>query len=129
VRTTAGKRSKSNHEEMETRERNHVDGQLSEIRVELTRESKAGGDTRHDSGDQVVKISIGWVGELQGPDADIVESLVIDTEGLIRILNQLMNGEGGIIWLDNSVGDLGGWNDGEGSHHTVWELLANLGDQ
>jgi hypothetical protein len=114
---------------METRERNHVDGQLSEIRVELTRESKAGGDTRHDSGDQVVKISIGWVGELQGPDADIVESLVIDTEGLIRILNQLMNGEGGIIWLDNSVGDLGGWNDGEGSHHTVWELLANLGDQ
>jgi len=58
VSATAGERSESDHEEMETGERNHVDSQLSEIRVELTRESEAGGDTGHDGRDQVVKISV-----------------------------------------------------------------------
>ena len=58
VSATAGERSEANHEEMETRERNHVDSQLSEIGVELTWESKASGDTGHDGRDQVVKIAI-----------------------------------------------------------------------
>jgi hypothetical protein len=114
---------------METRERNHVDGQLSEIRVELTWESETGGDTRHDGRDQVVKISVRWVGELEGSHADVVESLVVDTEGLVRVLNQLMDRESGIVWLDNGIRDLGGRNNGEGSHHAVWELLTNLRDQ
>jgi len=129
VSTTTGERSKSNHEEVETWEWNHVDSQLSEIRVKLTRETETGGNTGHDSRHQVVKISVGWVGELEGSRADIVESLVIDAEGLIGVLDQLMNGEGGIVWLDNGVGHLGGWDNGEGSHHAVWELLTDLGDQ
>jgi hypothetical protein len=114
---------------METREGNHVDSQLSEVRVELTRESETGGDTGHDGRNQVVKVSVRWVGELEGSHADVVESLVVDTEGLIRVLDQLMDGEGSIVWLDNGVGHLGGWDNGEGSHHTVGELLTDLGDQ
>lgn len=55
--------------------------------------------------------------------------LVIDTEGLVGVLNQLVNGEGGVVRLNNGVGDLGGGDDGEGSHHTVGELLTQLGDQ
>ena len=39
VRTTAGEGSEADHEEVETREGNHVNRQLSEIGVELTRES------------------------------------------------------------------------------------------
>jgi len=58
VSATAGKRSKSNHEEVKTRERHHVDSQLPQVRVELTRETKARGDTRHDSGDEVVQIAV-----------------------------------------------------------------------
>jgi hypothetical protein len=114
---------------METWERNHVDGQLSEIGVELTWETETGGDTGHDCRDQVVKISVGWVGQLESSHANIVESLVIDTEGLIGVLNQLMHGESGVVGFNNSVGDLGRWDNGEGSHHAVWELLADLGDQ
>jgi hypothetical protein len=129
VSTTAGKRSESNHEEMETWERNHVDSQLSEIGVKLTWETKTGCDTGHDGGDQVVQITVSWVGKLEGSDADVVESLVIDTEGLIRVLDQLVDGEGGVVWLDNGVGNLWRWNNGEGGHHTIWELLADLGDQ
>ena len=79
--------------------RTHVDSQLAEIRVELTRETQASGDTRHNNGHKVVEIAVGGGGELQCPEADIVESLVIDTEGLIGVLNKLVNGESGVVWL------------------------------
>lgn len=58
-----------------------------------------------------------------------VSYLVVNTESLVRVLNQLVDGEGGIVRLDNGVGDLGRRNDGEGSHHAVREFLADLGDQ
>jgi hypothetical protein len=129
VGATAGKRSESNHEEMETREGNHVDSQLAEIGVELSRESKTGGDTGHDGGDQVVQVTVGRSVELERTHANIVQGLVIDTEGLVRVLDQLMDGEGGVVRLNNGVGNLGGGNDRESCHHAVWELLTDLGDQ
>jgi hypothetical protein len=129
VGTAAGEGSKANHEEVETGERNHVDSQLSEIRVELAREAEASGDTRHDGRDEVVEISVGWVGELEGPHADIIESLVVNAEGLIRVLDQLVDGEGSVVWLDDGIRDLGRRDNGEGGHHAVWEFLADLGDQ
>ena len=45
--TTGCKRSESRHEEMETGEGYHIDGQFSEISVELTGESETGGDSGH----------------------------------------------------------------------------------
>ena len=114
---------------METGEGNHVDSQLSEIRVQLAREAQAGGDTGHDSRHKVVEISVGWVGELEGSHADIVEGLVINAEGLIGVLDQLVDREGGIVGLDNGIGNLGGWDNREGGHHAIWELFADLGDQ
>ena len=126
---TAGERSEANHEKVETGERDHVDGQLSEIRVELTRETEAGGNTRHNGRYQVVEVTIGWARELEGSHANIVESLVVDTEGLIGVLYQLVDREGGIVRLDDSIRDLGGWDNGESGHHAVWEFLTDLGDQ
>jgi hypothetical protein len=55
--------------------------------------------------------------------------LVVNAEGLIRVLNQLMNRESGVVWLNNRVGHLGRWDDGESSHHAVWKFLTNLGDE
>jgi hypothetical protein len=55
--------------------------------------------------------------------------LVIDTEGLVGVLNELVDGEGGVVRLNNGVGNLGRRNDGEGGHHTVGELLTDLGNQ
>ena len=40
-----------------------------------------------------------------------------------------MDGKSGIVWLDDGVGDLWRRHDGEGGHHAVRELLANLTDQ
>jgi hypothetical protein len=87
VRATGCERSESNHEEMETWEWNHVDGKFSQVGVQLTWETQASGDTGHDSGDQVVEITIRWGGELEGTHADIVQSFVVDTEGLIRVFD------------------------------------------
>jgi hypothetical protein len=114
---------------VKTREGNHVDSKLAEIRVKLARETKAGGDTRHDGRDQVVQVTVRRVGELESAHADIVQSLVIDAEGLVRVLNQLMNRQSGVVGLDDGIRDLGGGHDGEGSHHAVGELLTDLGDE
>lgn len=129
VGATAGKRSESNHEEMETREGDHVDSQLPEIGVELTRETQAGGDTRHDGGDEVVQVTVGGVVQLEGPHANVVQSLVVNTEGLVRVLNELVDGQGGVVRLNNGIRDLGGRHNGESGHHAVRELLTDLGDQ
>lgn len=54
----------------------------------------------------MVQVTVAGSGELQGTEADIVQSLVVDTEGLIRVLDQLVDGEGGVVGLDNGIRDL-----------------------
>ena len=77
----------------------------------------------------MVEISVGGGGELEGSEADIIEGLVIDAHDLISVLNELMHGESGVVWLNDGVGDLGGWHNGEGGHDSVWVLLSDLGDE
>lgn len=58
VGATAGQGSESDHEEMKTGKGHHVDSQLPQVRVKLTGETQAGGDTRHDGGDEVVQVTV-----------------------------------------------------------------------
>jgi hypothetical protein len=127
--TSGGEGSETGHEEVKSGEGDHVDGELSEIGVELTWESKAGGDTGHGGGDEVVKITVGGGGELEGSEADIVESFVIDAVGLIGVLDELVDGEGSVVGFDDGVGDLGGGDDREGVHDSVGVLFSDLGDE
>ena len=60
LRTSSSERSEARHEEVETREGDHVDRQLPQVSVELTREPETGGDTRHGERDQVVEVTISW---------------------------------------------------------------------
>jgi len=53
------------------------------ISVKLTREAQAGGDTQHDDGNEVVEITIHWCQEFEGPEADIIERLVVNAESLV----------------------------------------------
>ena len=89
--STGGQGSVTSHEEVETWEGDHVDGQLPQIGVELTREAQAGGDTGHDDRYEVVKVTVCWGRQLESTEADIVQSLVIDTERLVRVFNELVN--------------------------------------
>ena len=62
--SSGGQRSETDHEEMESWERNQVDGKLSKIRVQLTGESETAGNTGHGSRDQMVKITVSGGGKL-----------------------------------------------------------------
>ena len=140
VASTRSQGSETDHEEVQTGEGDHVDCKFSEIRVQLAGETETGGDTRHDCRDEVVKISVGGSIEFKRTDADIVQGFVVDTERLVRVLNELLrvkkvflgvyvDGEGGVVRLNDRIGDLWRWNDGECSHHSVGVFFANLADQ
>ena len=55
----------------------------------------------------MVEVAIGGVCLLQGAEADVVQRLVVDAEGLVGVLDQLVDGEGGVVRLDDGVGHLG----------------------
>jgi len=107
LRSSGGQGGETNHEEMESGEGDQVDGEFSQVRVQLTGESEAAGNTGHGSRDEMVKITVGGGGELEGSEADIVEGFVIDNLDLISIFDQLMDGEGGVVWFDDGIRDLG----------------------
>jgi hypothetical protein len=86
-----GEWGEANHEEVKTWEWNKVDSELSEIGVELTWESDGAGDSASGSGHEMVEISIGWGGQLQGTEADIIKCLVVNDHDLISVLDELMN--------------------------------------
>jgi hypothetical protein len=90
---------------MQTGEGNQIDGQFSEVTVELTGKSKAASDSRHGSRDEMVEITVGGGSELEGSEADVIEGLIINDHALVGVLDELMNGESGIVGLDDGVRD------------------------
>merc|ERR1712100_346790 len=80
-------------------------------------------------GNEMVKITVGGGGELEGSEADIVEGLVINAHNLVGVLDKLMDREGSVVGLNDGIRDLGGRHDGESAHDTVGVLLTDLGDQ
>ena len=127
--TSGGKWSETGHEEMESWERDQVNSELSEIGVKLSWESEAASDTGEGSGDEMVKITVGWGGELEGSEADIIKGFVINAHNLIGVFDKLMDREGSVVWLNNGIRDLWGWHDGESDHHSVWVFFSDLGDE
>ena len=77
----------------------------------------------------MVEVTVGWSGQLEGSEADVVESLVVDAVGLVSVLHQLVHGEGGVVGLHHGVRDLGGGNHRVGVHDSVRILLSDLGDE
>jgi hypothetical protein len=91
LRSSGGQGGETDHEEVKSGEWNQVDGELSQVRVKLTGESEAAGNSGHGSRDQVVQVSVGGSGELEGSEADIVEGFVINDHALISVFDQLVD--------------------------------------
>jgi hypothetical protein len=111
LRSSGGQGGETNHEEMESGEGDQVDSQFSQVRVQLTGETEAAGNSGHGGGDQVVQVTIGGGGQLQGSEADIVEGFVVNDHTFVSIFDQLMDGKGGVVGFNDGVGDLGGGDD------------------
>ena len=77
----------------------------------------------------MVQVAVGGCGKLEGAEADIVESLIVNAHDLISVLNQLMYGESGVVWLDDGIRHLRRWHDRECAHHAVGVLFTDLGDE
>lgn len=117
------------HEEMEPGERDHVDGQLAEIGVQLAGEPQARGYAGHGQRHQVVEVAVRRVGQLQRPEADVVQRLVVNQVRLVRVLDQLMHGERRVVRLHHRVRNLRRWHHRVRVHYPVRILLADLRDE
>ena len=124
-----GERREADHEEVQTREGNEVDGELAQVRVQLARESEAGCDAGHGGRDEMVQVAVRGRRELERSEADVVQRLVVDRHHLVRVLDELVHREGCVVGLDDGVGDFGRGEDGEGLHDTVGVFLSDLGDE
>ena len=51
----------------------------------------------------MVQISVGWSSELQGSETDVVQGFVIDDHDFVGVLNELMDGESSVIWLNDGI--------------------------
>jgi hypothetical protein len=127
--STRSKGSETNHEEMETGEWDQVNSKFSKIRVELTWETKTAGDSWHSSRDQMVKVTVGWGGELKGSETNIVESFIINDHALISVFNQLVDWKGGVVWFNDGIRHFRWWDNWESFHDSIRVLLTNFGDQ
>ena len=82
--------------------------ELSQVDVEGTIEPQGGGDGGHDLGDQPVQVGVGGTLDVQVTAADVVDGLIVDHEGTVRVLQGGVGGEDGVVGLNNSGGHLGG---------------------
>ena len=89
--TTGGQWGETDHEEVQTWEWDHVYSDFAQVTVQLTWETQAACYTRHSSRNQVVKVTVGWGGQLQGTEADVVKGFVVQYHNFIGVFNQLVH--------------------------------------
>jgi len=51
----------------------------------------------------VVEVAVRWSSELEGAETDVIQSLVVNTVSLVSVLNQLVNGQCGVVRLHDCV--------------------------
>ena len=59
----------------------------------------------------MVKVSKSGLRQLQSAEADVIEGFVVEKDTLVDVLDELVEGKGCIVGLNNHVGDLWGWHD------------------
>jgi len=87
--------------------------ELSDIDVKGTIESEGGSKGGDNLSDESVEVGVGWSLNIEGSSADIVDGLVVEHDGDVSVLEERVGGQDGVVWLNNSGGDLWGWVDGE----------------
>ena len=87
--------------------------ELCQVNIEGTIKSEGGCDRGHNLTNQSVQVGVARSLNVQVPAADIVDGLVVDHEGTVRVFQSGMGGQDGVVWLNNSGGNLGCWVDGE----------------
>jgi len=87
--------------------------ELSDIDVEGTIESEGGSKGGDNLRDESVEVGVSGSLNVEGSSTDIVDGFVVKHDSDIGVLKKRMGGQDGVVWLNNSGGDLWGWVDGE----------------
>jgi len=69
----------------------------------LAREAEARGDAGDGCRDEMVEVAVGRSGQLESAEADVIESLVVNAERLVGVLDELVNGQSRVVRLHHHV--------------------------
>jgi hypothetical protein len=115
--------SVTNERVVDTRVRHQVGLELVQVDIESTVETQAGGDGADNLSNQTVQMLVVGTRNVQAAAADIVDSLVVDKECAIGVLNGAMGREDSVVGLDD-----GGRNTRSGIYSEFkLALLAVIG--
>ena len=64
----------------------------------------------------MVEVAEGGRGQLERAEADVVQRLVVQDHALVRVLHQLVHGQGGVVGLHHGVRHLWGGHHRERLH-------------
>ena len=77
----------------------------------------------------MVQVTIGWGGQFQSSEANIIKSFVINDHTFIGVFNQLMDRQGCVVRFNDGVGYFWGWDNWEGFHNSVRIFFSYFGNQ
>ena len=98
---------------VDTRVWDKVGLELVQINVERTVESQRRSDGADDLGNQAVEVLVVGPGDIQAATADVVDSLVVNKECAVGVLDGAVSREDGIVGLNDGGGDARSRVDGE----------------
>mmetsp|Transcript_9445 Transcript_9445/g.15172 ORF Transcript_9445/g.15172 Transcript_9445/m.15172 type:complete len:464 (-) Transcript_9445:98-1489(-) len=107
-------RSVRSQHEVNTRVRNQVGLELGDINVQGTVKTKGGGKRRNDLGNQAVQVGVGGFLDVKVTAADIVESLVVKTEGTVGVFQKSMGGKDRVVRFNDGSRNLRTGRDRKG---------------
>lgn len=108
-----------------TRIRDQVGLELVQIDVKRTVETQGRGDRADNLGDQAVEVLVARARNVKVATADVVDSLVVDEESAVGVLNRAVGRQDGVIRLNDGGRHTGGRVNGE----LQLALLAILGGE
>lgn len=77
----------------------------------------------------MIKIAISRCCELQSAEANVIKSLIVNTESLVCIFHQLMNAQSWVVRLNDSVTDFWRWHHRKSVHNSVGKFFTNFRNQ
>ena len=99
--------------EVDARVRHQVGLELGQVDVQGAVETQRGRDGGDDLADHAVQVGVGRALDVEVTAADIVDGLVVDHEGAVRVLQRGVGGQDGVVGLHHSRGHLRRRVDGE----------------
>jgi len=99
---------------VDTRIRDQVGLELGYIDVQGTIEAQGSSQRGNALSNQTIEVSVGRTLDVEVTTADVIQSLVVHLASDISVLQEGVNTEDTVVWLNDCSGDLGAGPDGEG---------------